>query len=100
MLTGAESCSNNDHSSVRFLLITTQVVNWNQRKKIAGRGKERDVITLGNGGRSEMNNSQAKITTRKERKRNANVLGRDSQEAYWHLLLRISSKGLAQNETN
>lgn len=58
------------------------------------------MITLGNGGRSEMNNNQAKITIRKEWKRNANVLGRDSQEAYWHLLLWISSKGLAQNETN
>lgn len=58
------------------------------------------MITLGNGGRSEMNNNQAKITTKKERKRNANVLGRDSQEAYWHLFLCSSSKGLAQNETN
>ena len=47
-----------------------------------------------------MNNNQAKITTKKERKRNANVLGRDSQEAYWHLFLHNSSKGLAQNETN
>ena len=47
-----------------------------------------------------MNNNQAKITTRKEWKRNANVLGRDSQEAYWHLLLWISYKVLAQNETN
>lgn len=44
----------------------TQVINGNRRKKITGRGKQRNKITPVNWEISEMNNNQAKMTTRKE----------------------------------